>query len=87
MGMPCQVNSIVKLNQTEFPLALTIGDSHQVQKSGYRIYPIDVPLQLVNRDWMAHGDVVIDKLIWADQTTIVEFHIHRLYAEPFPVKG
>jgi len=86
MGMPCQVNSIVKLNGTEFPSLLEIDAVHKVMKSGYRIFPIDVPLQLVSDAWCAHADVVITQLIWKNQQTVLEFRIHRIYEQPFGLK-
>ena len=86
MGMPCQVNSIVKLNGTEFPTTMEIDAVHKVTKSGYRIFPIDVPLQLVDEAWCAHADVVITQMIWASQQTVLEFRIHRIYDQPFALK-
>lgn len=86
MGMPCQVNSIVKLNGTEFPSPLQINTVHKATKSGYRIFPIDVPLQLVDNAWCAYADVVITQLIWASQQTVLEFRIHRIYDQPFALK-
>jgi Protein of unknown function (DUF2584) len=86
MGMPCQVNSIVKLNRTEFPSSLDINAVHKATKSGYRIFPIDVPLQLVDETWCAHADVVITQLLWAGQQTVLEFRIHRIYDQPFALK-
>lgn len=86
MGMPCQVNSIVKLNETEFPSLLEINAVHNVIKSGYRIFAIDVPLQLVDEAWCAHADVVITQLMWTNQQTILEFHIYRIYEQPFALK-
>jgi hypothetical protein len=87
MGMPCEINSIVKLNQSAFPTDLTIGTIYTAQKSGYRIFPIDVPLQLVDDQWQAQADVVIEKLIWENQTTTIVFQVHRVYARSFSVKG
>ncbi len=86
MGMPCQVNSIVKLDRAMFPIQLTLGTIHTAQKSGYRIFPIDVPLQLVDEQWQAQADVVIEQLIWENQMTTIGFRIHRVYAQPFSVK-
>jgi hypothetical protein len=87
MGMPCQVNSILKLKPTQgYPERLAIGDRHRVQKSGYRIFPLDVPLCLVDEAWQAHADIVIEKLVWEQQTTHVEFRIDRLYDVPFSLK-
>jgi hypothetical protein len=87
MGMPCQVNSIVKLGRTEFPTPMELNAAHRVVKSGYRIYPIDVPLQLVDEDWCAHGDVVITQLTWTNQQTILEFRLDRIYEQLFSLKG
>jgi hypothetical protein len=86
MGMPCQVNSIVKLQKAEFPTPMEINVVHQVIKSGYRIYPIDVPLQLVDEDWCAQGDVVITQLTWTNQQTILELRLHRIYDQLFSLK-
>ncbi len=84
MGMPCQINSILKLKPAQgYPSALKVGTSHRVQKNGYRIFPLDVPLCLVDEQWLAHADIVIEKLTWEHQMTHLEFRIHRLYAAPF----
>jgi hypothetical protein len=86
MGMPCEVNSIIKLSAADWPTPLSTGQRFKAVKSGYRIFPIDVPLQLVDQDWQAHGDAVIQRLIWHNQTTELEFHITRIYPQPFAVK-
>ncbi len=87
MGMPCQVNSIVKLDRAMFPIQLTLGAIHTAQKSGYRIFPIDVPLQLVDEQWQAQADVVIQRLTWENQMTTIVFRMHRVYAQQFSVKS
>jgi Protein of unknown function (DUF2584) len=86
MGMPCEVNSIVKLKRSDFPAELTIGETHRSSKSGYRIFPIDVPLQLVDEQWQAQADVVIEQLIWENQMTTIAYRVHRVYPQPFSVK-
>ncbi|NJK54219.1 MAG: DUF2584 family protein [Leptolyngbyaceae cyanobacterium SU_3_3] len=85
MGMPCQVNSILKLNQN-YPAQLQVEETHQAIKSGYRIMPIDVPISLVDANWVAHADAVIDRLIWQQGETHITFRIHRIYAQPFSLK-
>jgi hypothetical protein len=87
MGMPCEVNSILKLGATVFPAVLTGGDRHRVVKSGYRILPMDLPVQLVDDNWLAVADVVIVALSWRESATELEFVIQRVYGEPFRVKG
>jgi Protein of unknown function (DUF2584) len=86
MGMPCEINSMVKLNSAVFPVDLTIGAIHTATKSGYRILPIDVPLQLVDEQWQAQADVVIQQLIWENQMTTIVFRMHRVYARSVSVK-
>ncbi len=84
MGMPCEVNSLLKLKPSQgYPSQLQVGDRHQVQKTGYRIFPLDVPLCLVDEHWWAHADIVIQKLTWAEQTTYLDFQISRIYEQPF----
>lgn len=87
MGMPCQVNSILRLKRSQgYPDPLTLHDRYQISKSGYRIFPIDVPIQLVDQDWVAHADVVIQRLTWEQQTTQIDFTVVRIYESPFPLK-
>jgi hypothetical protein len=87
MGMPCQVNSILKLTRgKDFPEPLVLDVPFQVIKQGYRIIPLDVPLSLVDDQWLAHADVVIHQLIWQNSTTTISFTIQRLYEIPFSVK-
>jgi hypothetical protein len=86
MGMPCQVNSILKLNQ-EYPAQLMLHETYQSTKSGYRILPIDVPIPLVDEHWIAHADVIIDKLTWEQGKTHLTFRIDRIYTQPFALKS
>lgn len=88
MGMPCEVNSILKLKPAQgYPTALQPENSYIGQKEGYRLFPIDVPIPLVDQTWMAYADVIITKLTWAEGMTHLEFKIARLYSSPFSVKG
>ncbi|MGK7888617.1 MAG: DUF2584 family protein [Leptolyngbyaceae cyanobacterium] len=87
MGMPCQVNSILKLTPSQgYPASLELGTQYQVQKEGYRIFPMDVPLCLVDEHWLAHADIIIETLTWHKQTTRIEFRICRIYDVPFVMK-
>lgn len=88
MGMPCEVNSLLKLKPSQgYPADLTIGTTHQVTKDGYRLFPLDVPILLVNDDWVANADIVITRLVWETGMTHLEFRIDRIYPTPIPVKG
>ncbi len=88
MGMPCEINSILKLKRSQgYPNELVVGTTHQVMKQGYRLFPLDVPISLVDEAWIAHADVVIESLTWQQQSTALSFKIHRIYNTAFSVKG
>ncbi|UBF27391.1 DUF2584 domain-containing protein [Kovacikia minuta CCNUW1] len=87
MGMPCTVNSILKLKLNEgYPETLNLGLSYQARKQGYRIIPIDVPVQLVDETWTAYAEVIIHKLTWEAQTTLMEFKLSKIYEFPLKLK-
>lgn len=88
MGMPCEINSILKLKPSQgYPEQLKIASKYQAFKEGYRIIPIDVPISLVDDNWIAHADVIIRKLTWENNQTIVIFEINRIYDKAFKVKA
>ncbi|NBD16064.1 MAG: DUF2584 family protein [Cyanobacteria bacterium] len=87
MGMPCEVNSILKLKPSQgYPAKLEMGKRYQAVKEDYRIIPVDVPILLVDENWLAHADIKICKLIWENGVTTVEFEIDRIYQTPFLTK-
>lgn len=87
MGMLCEVNSILKLKPAQgYPTQLEKGKTYQAQKESYRIFPVDVPIPLVDEEWAAHADAVITKLTWEQGLTSLEFRIDRIYHSPFLVK-
>lgn len=88
MGMPCEVNSILKLNSGQgYPTELVPRSQHQTVKSGYRILPMDVPIPLVDDQWLAQADIIIRQLSWENGETKLTFEIHRVYKSPFNMKG
>ena len=87
MGMPCEINTILKLTTAQgYPAELSVGQSLSVTKADYRIFVLDVPVQLVNEQWQAQADVVIRELIWRDGQTHLRAEVTRLYDQPFAVK-
>jgi hypothetical protein len=87
MGMPCEVNSILKLTKAQgYPNRLEQGSVHLGVKRGYRILPIDVPILLVDEVWQAQADVVIQELTWKDSSTYLRFRITRIHHIRFMVK-
>ena len=88
MGMPCEVNSILKLKPSQgYPDQLKKVMRYSAQKESYRIIPIDVPILLVDENWFAYADIKICRLVWENGITNVEFEIDRLYESPFLTKS
>lgn len=86
MGMPCEVNAVLKLSPEQgYPEHLKPQAIHTVTKSGYRILPIDVPLPLVDAQWMTHADIVVQKLTWANKTTHLTFLVYKIHGQPMYV--
>lgn len=84
MGMPCEINSILKLKPSQgYPQQLEVGQRHSARKEGYRIIPIDVPILLVDDRWFARADIKIFRLIWENGITHVDFEVDRVYEFPF----
>ena len=84
MGMPCEVNSILKLTPSQgYPSELKKGELYEAWKQDYRIIPVDVPIPLVDEKWTAYADVVIENLIWEKGETKLFFRIDRIYQTPF----
>lgn len=80
MGMPCEVNSILKLNDLEGLSAdFSPGSLHKMSKEGYRIVPLDVPLLLVDVNWQNLANVAVRKLIWENKKTDLLFEIIEVY--------
>ena len=87
MGTPCEINSILKLKPSQnYPKRLVVGELHQAKKDGYRIVPLDVPISLVDQDWVAHADVIVEKLTWHERTTHIDFRVSRVYKTSFSLK-
>ena len=88
MGMSCEVNSILKLSARQgYPNNLNLDEIYSADKKGYRIYLVDVPILLVDENWMAYADVIIQKLTWVAERTHVEFRIDRIYENGFLTKS
>lgn len=87
MGMPCEVNSILKLGRSQgFPDSLRLHEVHQVTKLGYRIIPLDVPLPLVDDTWHSPADIIIQRLTWENQTTSITFEVVKIHPSPLNLK-
>jgi hypothetical protein len=81
------MRTVVKLSPAQsYPDQLEKGKTYQAQKESYRIFPIDVPLALVDGNWVAYADAIITKLTWEGKQTSLTFEIDRISKTPFLIK-
>ena len=78
MGMPMEVQTVIV---TEGKEQRVQGNVFVLEKDGYRLYPLDVPLE-VRRTVQseASGIAVVKKLEWKDSRTTVTYELVSLYS-------
>lgn len=85
--MPLELNTILKLSPNQgYPSSITVGNVYVAIKQDYRLYPINIPISLVNKSWEAYADVIIFRLTWEEQKTILVFEIVKIYEKPLSYK-
>jgi len=82
MGQITEVNWLLKLNNSNGLNEETIetGETFKFNKSGYRIYPINIPIDLLNSDWEVIAKIVIVTISIDENTTFGEYKVIRLYS-------
>lgn len=81
MGFIMEFNWVLKLSQ-ENGLEqdrLTVGRKYPYRKSGFRIYPVNMPIDLVNGRWEAVAKVKVCSFSFDGLNTTGEFEIIRIY--------
>lgn len=80
MGAIYEWNWILKLKQEQMP-DLIIGEQFTFNKKGIRIYPIDIPIDLVNENWEAVARCVIISVTIDKEETKGVYRIIEIYDE------
>jgi hypothetical protein len=74
MGYKTEFNWILKLNPEQgFPSELVVGKEYEFVKSEYRVYPIDIPIDLVDKDWNVVAKIVVSKFCCGEGKTFGKF--------------
>ncbi|AGT33190.1 hypothetical protein M493_14760 [Geobacillus genomosp. 3] len=78
MGMPMELQTIIVTKGREQRIQ---DNLFRLEKEGYRLYPLDVPLE-VRRTVQseASGVAVVRKLEWEDNRTTVTYELVSLYS-------
>lgn len=80
MGCIYEWNWILKLSHEQIP-KLEEGKKFAFRKNGIRIYPIDMPIDLVNENWEAIARCVIISATMEKEETRGEYRILSVYDE------
>lgn len=76
MGMPLELNTLIvtkgneqRVNENQFTL----------QKAGYRLYPIEIPLE-VKKTLQSDttGMAIIKKVVWENEKTVISYQLQSL---------
>ena len=80
MGCIYEFNWILKLSNEQFP-ELVENIEYNFKKQGIRIYPINVPLDLVNENWEAVARCVITSISMQNEETAGKYKIICIYSK------
>lgn len=80
MGCLYEFNWILKLPSVNRE-TLVVGKQYSFEKNGIRIYPINIPIDLVNDNWEAIARCVISTISISSCQTTGEYKILEVYDE------
>ncbi|MCM3587968.1 DUF2584 domain-containing protein [Mesobacillus maritimus] len=77
MGMPLELNTMIVTKGREERLEENL---FRLEKDGYRLYPIDVPLEVKKYiEGDTSGTGFIRKLEWSEKKTVIIYQLVSLY--------
>lgn len=78
MGMPLEIQTMIVTNGKEKRIEHNL---FVLQKEGYRLYPLDIPLEVRRvKHGEATGQAVVKKLVLENETTIVTYELIALHS-------
>lgn len=78
MGFIYEFNWILKLSEVN-ENKICAGQNYTFRKSGVRVFPIDMPIDLVNKNWEAIARCVIKQITITSKETTGEYSIIEIY--------
>ncbi|MBD3189169.1 MAG: DUF2584 family protein [Candidatus Heimdallarchaeota archaeon] len=83
MGFFVENNWALKLKPEQGLAENTLEENkeYHFQKDGYRVYPIDMPIDLINSQWEAVAKVIVTKTILENKTTSGTYFVLRIYQD------
>lgn len=85
MGQPIEHNTVLKLSAEQgLPDTPVTGETYHFSKSGARLYPLGVPVELIGDDWKTVGKAVIEEFTVTLDETWGVFRVVKVFtAEEF----
>jgi len=78
MGFLYEFNWILKLSDLD-ENNVCAGNTYSFTKHGVRAYPIDMPIDLVNKNWEVVAKCTISRITITSQATSGEYHVIEVY--------
>ena len=79
MGYKYEFNWILKLSDIDSDIL--VGQNYHFVKHGVRVYPIGIPIDLVNSKWEAVARCVINKITISSEQTDGYYSIIEIYSQ------
>ena len=57
------------------------GEIYNFTKSGNRVYPLNIPIDLINQDWVALARVIVIEYTNKENITTGRYRVVRIYNE------
>lgn len=82
MGYPIIFNCLLTVSSADLDLStLKVGEHYSVVKTGERLYPLNVPIEICNEDHQYFGKVAVRKLVLETGKTTLEIEALKIFDE------
>ncbi|BBO71417.1 hypothetical protein DSCA_53470 [Desulfosarcina alkanivorans] len=83
MGFPVEFNWALKLKTKQglVDKDIEVGVEYNFKKDEHRIYPLNMPIDLINGNWETIAKVIVTEFSIINQNTIGKYKILRIYSE------
>lgn len=80
MGFKSEFNWVLKIKESQgFPEKMEIGKIYDFRKDDKRVYPVGMPIDLIDNSWQTHAKVIIEESTILKNTTKGKFKVVYVY--------
>jgi len=82
MGFKTEFNWVLKLKPEQGlrEEELELGKEYRFYKNEYRVYPLDIPIDLLNEDWEAVAKIIIIEVSNFEGKTTGKYKVIKIYS-------